>query len=740
MAAEHAEFVFANAPGWLGYLFAILAFALGWWAWRRYGPAPSGIAGRIARICRVAALVLVVVLLAGPALRQTTVSSEPGTIVVAVDRSASMARDDGVNGSQRIAAAVELKAQLDELQAMRNVRIAWYGIGNGVTAIDPTKLDELDAQGPRSALGEDLVQLSFLTRPDCLLLLSDGRVTAGSSLPATGERLARQGVPAHGVWALAPGGTTIDPSLTIEDLSVPRQAPLGERVPVRLRLTGRNLGEGDIRVVMERGGEVVAEATLSVPESDSDDPLALDEIEIELEVVFPDEGEHRLSIRVEQADLSDRSEVTVNVIQRKLQVLMLTHRPRYEMRYLRVALDRDLTVTVHSYLADGRWRRWGDDNYGPDTKPFTSAALADYDVIIIGDIGADAFRSEQLDAIADHVRDRGAGLVWVPGSRGSATTFRGSRLGNLLPVRLGDAATLGRGYLDNAERQLEPSETAAAMRLLTLDRDEWANLPLLRTGAPIIEVVAGSQVLAVDSRSGSPLVVSRDYDAGRALFIGTDDTWRWRRNVGDHYLHRFYSQLLRFVSAGRGQGDARWRTAIAPRETTPGEPVQLGVVPNGTVGDLDALPREITLRLQRGDDELFHRLHRGDRQRSFLNTIPAPAPGEWKATVVDGLALDEVVPADLLVLPPRDELRDPRIDADALRELATTTGGRLILLGDAHKAGVQPSAALVNSLPALDHQQATTQVEAVWDEWWVLCLLIVVLGIEWAVRRWFRLP
>jgi len=49
----------------------------------------------------------------------------------------------------------------------------------------------------------------------------------------------------------------------------------------------------------------------------------------------------------------------------------------FELRYLREALKRDNTVTIHSYLAldQGRWLRWGDQSQGPSHLPLSSADL-----------------------------------------------------------------------------------------------------------------------------------------------------------------------------------------------------------------------------------------------------------------------------------------------------------------------------------------------------------------------------
>ena len=35
---------------------------------------------------------------------------------------------------------------------------------------------------------------------------------------------------------------------------------------------------------------------------------------------------------------------------------------------------------------------------------------------------------------------------------------------------------------------------------------------------------------------------------GTTFWLGIDETWRWRAEVGDKYPYKFYGQILRFLS------------------------------------------------------------------------------------------------------------------------------------------------------------------------------------------------
>ncbi len=731
MNSTHIDFVFEHAPEPWHMLAVLLAMAfVAWLGWKRYGPTVPGAAGTIARGCRAGALVALVLLIAGPAWRSTTTTVLPGRVLVAIDRSASMARKDGPGALPRIAAATALAQELAKRGEATPLTVDYRGIGGMPGGLDPLVLATTTptATGSASSLGDDLARLVAEQRPDGLIVVSDGRVTTGSGLSALpaawrGRDLA--------VAILATGGDAVEPELLIDEVQVNRSVALGEREPVVVRLSSRSLAAGPISVSLTVDDERPVTTTVAAP---SDDPATMVASEARLEANFAREGTARVKVVAEHgtgaARLVAELVMTVTVSERKLRVLMLDHRPRYEVRYLREAFRRDKTITLHSYLAEGRWRRWGDGTEaeaGPDRLPLTPADLREYDVIILGDLGPDALRDTDLTNIDNAVRRGATGLVWLPGENGAIAGFATSKLAALLPVELPDAATISRGYLDGAGRSAHRTPAAGLLGLLDAGDVDWERLPPLLGAAPVIRSKPAAEVL-VEDQLQRPLVVSGVYGAGRAMFIGIDDTWRWRRNVGDRYLHRFHSQLLRFVASGRRLGNHSWRLFANPRRAVSGEPLSLNLTQKG--GREGSLPDNVTIRLTAaGGQEQLLRLN-PEGGKGFAARVPAPAAGTWTLEVAAGLDPRSVESDQLVVLPPSDELRDPRIDRMALNALATGTGGQV------HT----DAKALVAALPDLSRSESISALTGWWDTWWALAVIVTLLAIDWSIRRMNRLP
>ncbi len=735
-------FVLANAQGWMIYPFILLAIAVAWWSWARYGPRPPGTAGAIARCCRVAGLVTVLICISDPSWRETTSVATPGRIAILVDSSTSMLRDDAPDLARRIDATHHLRDALSRQSGEEHL-LSWYRIGGSLEAMDDEALDQLAATGTSSPLGQEIATVAERMRYDLLIVVSDGRVNRGPDLATVGTALGRARNPEHGVWTLAVGSDRVDRELHIDEIEGNRTIALDERQPFEVRFSGRALGVEPITVTLLLDDNELDSATIE-PDPQADE-LDIQSFRSVLMARIDTEGRHDLTAVVRQGDDEQTMRLPVEVVERRLTVLMLAHWPRYELRYLRNALDRDPLVEIHAYLADGGWRRWGDSTFGPEVLPLGSVAIQDYDAFIIGDIDAHVINDAMMRHLIDAVEQQGAGLIWLPGERGAIAEMAQSLLGRLMPVELPDATQLRQGFLEDRPLGVMRSPSAMDLNLFPPGPIDWPGLPRLRGRLPITALRPGAQALML-SDTGDPLVVSRRFGAGLAAIVAVDDTWRWRRNAADAFLHRFYSPLLRHVSQGRGLGAQPWRMTITPHRNEPGAPLELAVVPDSGAPDDRDLPQHIVIELSgpQGHSQR-HMLQRLSDEPSFTARIATPPHiGSWQGEVIDGLAGPDVAPADLIVLRPQLEARDPRIDDQALRLLSQRSGGRSFTwtgLSD-HDDDRTGNAAdrLSAALPSLTREERYERLIRLWDRAWILLLIAFFFSLEWGLRRHHRLP
>jgi hypothetical protein len=274
----------------------------------------------------------------------------------------------------------------------------------------------------------------------------------------------------------------------------------------------------------------------------------------------------------------------------------------------------------------------------------------------------------------------------------------------------------------------------------------------------------------------APIVLAMRYGAGRSVYVGTDEVWRWRFGRGETLPERFYLPLIRLLAReSLGRLGKPVLIEASPSPAVVDRPVRVVV----TLLDESLLvsdPAAITVRVSRraGAEDAGRPASSFDltlaRARGgapvgparpgepasafpgaaarFESTIVPSEPGEFTirpidAFLVEALAAlpDQPAPeAGLEVLPPDDELRFSRADHEPLAELAEATGGRVLTLG-ASADGPSPSLGdLPRLLPNRELRLLGAQrEESLWDKPFTLALLLTLLTLEWAGRRLIRL-
>ena len=75
---------------------------------------------------------------------------------------------------------------------------------------------------------------------------------------------------------------------------------------------------------------------------------------------------------------------------------------------------------------------------------------------------------------------------------------------------------------------------------------------------PAAEVLLVDPDPARESRFGKmPVMAVQQYGLGQVMYIGTDNTWRWRKNVGDLYYTTIWGQVAQRVSLQRLLGGSK---------------------------------------------------------------------------------------------------------------------------------------------------------------------------------------
>lgn len=769
------------AWAWLLIVLVALAIAHGSYArmqgarWARFGLASF----------RALLLIALAVLLAGPTVVRTDVTPEPDWLLVMVDRSASMTFEDTQVGDTVISREDALRRSLEEqldvfgkdaLGKGRN--IVWFGYDRESYPIDAlTDVKQLSdpsvqATNLRTAIDQALQSAAGRTVSG-VVLFGDGQSPQPTG-PAYAEKLTRLSVP---VFSVPLGSAVPRLDLAIERVDAPVSAFAGDLVPISVIVRRQDLlpGEDDgraidpadvkVRLINADNGEVVDEKTLA--ESGLGVPMRLQamtenpgDLKLRIEVSY--EGQ-TTTVQGEIATSNNSRAVSIAMVDRPIKVLYIEGAARWEYRFLVSMLKREASIDSSILLVEAD-REFVQEGDSPISRfPLTAEELRPYDVVMIGDVHPRFFAEQQFALIREHVATRGAGLLWIGGERHTPNLYAGTDLELLLPMSAPSAV----GRLVPAQGRdvpVEPTQAAEQLNLLRLSLKrgndqtttgpEWpSNLPAFRWAQDLGPLRPGARPLAhaiglVDPQTGepAPLVVLYRFGGGEVIYVGTDETWRWRRVGGEVYFEQFWIQLIRKLGRTRVQQlDDRAQFAVAPSAVDLGatQLVELIIDDPALIRSAPPSVRVQVYTVGASEDDLTPAGEIELRPSGFQGDIASGAravyqanwrsdrPGRFVLRVTEPLleALELQAPAE--VRDPAEELARGATDHGRLIELAKATGGAVI--------GLDDLARLKELVPDRSREITSETRKPLTNTMLALLVLLGLLTLEWALRRGLKL-
>ncbi len=533
-----------------------------------------------------------------------------------------LAQEGGLTQPERLGVARVLvageKGLMPRLLGERQLKVHVYHCSNRVHRLadvtGPEHLDEArkqlagvtaDAKNDGSRLGAAVRQVLNDFRGGSLaavVLLSDGVTTEGEDLVKVSAYARQVGVP---LYLVGVGDAREQRDLYLHDLQCEDAVYTNDRVVFEVRLTGQGYTDLTVPVrLREKGKEdkVLKEERVTV------DPQGKPvKVRLVHQPTEPGEKVYIIDVPVQPDEThadNNRVERTVLVRDVKLfKVLYVEGYARYEYRFVKTLLERESARLEGNKSIDLKVLLLDAD---PGYAAIDKSALAEfpdrtqlngYDVVILGDVDPKdpKLGDKRMGELADFVRERGGGLLVLAGERNSPHSFRNTPLADVLPIEVlrdkpqEDVAaprTTGfRPELTPAGRlhpvfRFDPSEKE--------NEDVWNHLREMYWWADGYRAKPAAEVLAVHPKAklrpedrppsgeeGLPLVVQHFFGAGRCMFFGFAETWRWRFREDELRFNQFWVQTVRHLARSR-----LGRVELRVDRQTPyqrGEPIKVTV-------------------------------------------------------------------------------------------------------------------------------------------------------------------
>ena len=446
----------------------------------------------------------------------------------------------------------------------------------------------------------------------------------------------------------------------------------------------------------------------------------------------------------------------VEVLGRRLRMLLLSGASSHEFQILRNLLIRDKTIDVTCWLqsADERFPQEGNEEVRIDRLPEERAEFDPYDVVVLIDPDQEKLSKRFCDNLASHVMEDGCGLWWVAGEKYTLDALRPTAstraLADILPIvpnievaereMMGFAKAFKNPWPYQLTTDGEEGFGAKVMRVHD-DKDTskllWDSMPGFHFWFPVTRLkpiaISLAEHPSPDFKRGGknmPIIAMQNIGAGRVLFVGTDETYRWRSIHQDAY-DRFWVNGIRYLFEGRLQaGNSRLRILASNDKIDLGDAIDLQAeVKDEVLQPMISESFPVTIERDGEPSETIALIPVEAVPGSYSLRYRPTQLGTYRVRPVEKIG--KSVELTFQVVPAQIESQGP-MDRPELAAIAGAMGGQLF----------ETPAELLAALDRIPSRSATDTFRtphAIWDGWPTITIVLLLLSIEWLLRKRFNL-
>ncbi|MGC8742614.1 MAG: CARDB domain-containing protein [Verrucomicrobiia bacterium] len=631
---------------------------------------------------------------------------------------------------------------------IHEINILTNNFGNQITNVprrsdaklDYSFLTQLNGDEKQTAIGEairDLINKKRGSSIAGIVLITDGANNSGCSPVDMAEFARNEEIPiyVYGVGITSPKDVIMI-SLFAQDVAFAK-----EETTVAVRIKSQGMAGKSSKLKLYLNNSLVDEKNVEF-HNDS-------EISETMKFTPKEKGYFELKAVIEpdkEETVQDNNSLSkqIKVIDQKIKVLLVEQYPRWEYRYLLAKLMRDRRVELKSVLfeSDPEVAKY-EGSIFLQRFPESKEELFKYDLIIIGDVDSKNFSQSQMDNISELVSKFGGGFIMIAGKKFSPWSYRKTAIEKLLPVEFETVAIdlVGDSYFEKPVG-FDLTESGKQNLMLRLgDSDDanlkiWRNLPKIYWDARVSRAKPAAEVLLVDTDSSKesrfgkmPIIALQQYGVGQSLFIGTDNTWRWRKNEGEPYHGALWIQIIQRMAMPKLLGGSkRIQISVDKQNYLPGERINVMArmytpayepLTTPTIKAVYATrsesqnntTAEVTLRLVQ------------DQPGVYRGEFIAPTVGLYKFFIQN----ENDVQIEFNVTEPRFEYGETALNETLLRQIARISGGEYFREEDLSK--------LPQTIRSKTKKVNTNLEIQIWSSPIYFILLLSILTAEWILRK-----
>lgn len=728
-------------------LLILLVFAVAaWLLYRQVRRRVSKRAGRALLAVRLAVVVLLFFVLATPALRTKGAPDESIFTAVLVDTSRSMSIEDaavaGGKASSRLHAAAELLAGRGGKEGLldgmaKHSRVVVYEFSSGASRAPGVR--HLRPHGVFTNLFRSVRDVESELRGlplAAVVMITDGCRNAGGSCDDAAMLLRNRGA---ALYTVGVGDPNPPKDFEVVRVFAPRKVWRNTAVDVYVTLRHTDFRQ-PFEVQVLRGGEALLSRTVQPDETTDLRRLRL--------TFTPDHTEGSATYRVAipacgEEKLADNNfkDFVLEIADDRLPVLYIEGSPRLEYRFLRRAMfrDRDFRLVGLLRLASDRFYIQGAnpaEMYLAKGFPTTREQLFAFKAVILGDVEAACFTPEQLALLEEFVKDRGGGLLMLGGVNSFGLgKYAGTPVAQMLPVII----SANDGAYADQEYTAQPAPESFAHMVMRLAEDDeasrllWQQMPPLMGITPVRGVKKGATALLTQKQAdgGRVVLAVQNYGQGRVAAFTSGGSWYWQvsRPASDEFHERFWKQMVRWLVVGAKErlsvetdadvyarkDSVILRATARQKDLRPVNDAVVLAVVTDPLGNAEEIPMYWTV----SEPGVYQCRYKPSEEGNYRVTVRVEG---WRIEPAEtGFEVSE----------PFVEFSNAGRKDNVLRAMAAMTGGKYFPC-EAAAAIPQEIARAVRKTREMTNAPVDREV---WDMPALFLLCLVLLSVEWMVRR-----
>ncbi len=720
-------------------LILMISFGIAWLTYRKPNPPITRRLKYFLLGLRVIVLAIVISALLEPLLSLIRRLTDEPVVAILVDESNSMTIEDqyidpeGPKISRdEIATDIlsDRKGLMDRLDEQAEVKTYRFAKNT-----DSAKKENFSGSRSESNIGQalqyvdqELVEQNLAS----IILLTDGANNAGND-PARIASTLR--VP---VFSIGIGDPEEQKDIAISRFLTNETAYVDNEIPVEV--TVRSTGYDNIQVPLQIvwGDTVIAEENIILKGSSLEQKLML-------RFVPTKAGDQKFSLKlpVQDGEMIAQNNVrdfVVKVLKNKIQVLHLAGRPSYDYGFLHRYMVRDPNVEPTGLVLKK------DGSFYPVKKkdgetlqalPQTQEQLFKYDLLILSDLHQRYLGQKFEKMVANFVRERGGALLILGGEHSFQDGgYNNSVIADLMPVTLGPASN--RMKTGTFSIQLTPAGNRHG--LMQLDDDQelnnriWQSLPPLLAYNQIKGIKPGAELFATFAgKKPAPAIALHRSGKGKVLAFMAATFWQWDFLMlgvqgSNEHSDRLWNNIIRYLVSR--DDIERVNLNTDKKIYRSGESVNVAV----QVYDQKFQPQsqaEVTVTIaKQGQQEIRQEVVLIEQEPGRYNgIIENLLPGDYtaKAVVKKGNIQLGADNRSFTVSEYSLEFENTRMNNALLKTMAKNSGGQYFT-----PANVNDIFASLNL--NVRHRETSRDI-ILWDHPGLFILLILLLGIEWTMRK-----